>query len=79
MKWQTIATAPKDGTEIDVWCVDERCAPSTGRRYTEVRWREGSWTWFDPRYDGDGGYIGLDNGVNVIVTHWMPPPAPPRS
>jgi hypothetical protein len=74
--WQPIETAPKDGTVIDVWVNDNRSSTPTGRRYTGVRWDYG-WRWFDPYYDGRGSYVGIDNGVNVLVTHWMPLPTPP--
>jgi hypothetical protein len=73
--WQPISTAPKDGTAIDVWQIVGW--NGGGYRLTNAKWNDNAWRWFDPHYAGGGGYIGLDNGVNVFVTHWMPLPAPP--
>jgi hypothetical protein len=75
--WQPIETAPKDGTEIDVWVLDARRAIPTGRRYTNAKWHGYGWQWFDPYYGDVGAYVGLDNGVNVRVTHWMSAPTAP--
>jgi len=76
-EWQPIDTAPKDGTEIDVWVVDSRAKQTSGCRYENVRWSDGGWKWFDRYYNVSGGYVGIDNGVNVIASHWMPLPKPP--
>jgi hypothetical protein len=78
--WQPIETAPKDGTEIDVWCGGE-----FPRRVTCASWREPTESeWWS--HGGDTidtpdacwhdcfGPLGKDN----TPTHWMPLPAPPE-
>ena len=73
-EWREIATAPKDGTIIDVWLGDASdediefyCAPGT-RRSAGWHFRQGR---FRP-------YMGLSLPVvTVRPTHWMHLPAPP--
>ncbi len=69
--WQPIETAPKDGTEVDLFL-------TTGRE-PDCFWKDGGWT----RTVKDGDYMGED-GVqieypkcNIVATHWMPLPSPP--
>lgn len=59
--WQTIGTAPKDGTAVDLW----RGANSS--RLTDAYWRDGKWWWKHYRYDE----------AEDQITHWMPLPSPP--
>lgn len=68
--WQPIATAPRDGTEIDLW------VPGVPIGHGPARipdcWFSGSRWW---RYDKDG-----DDQCRSHVrrpSHWMPPPPPP--
>lgn len=70
-EWLPIESAPKDGTEIDVW----RTEPPHpgGMRFINVSWRDGSWKWY---YDRDQEFIDLHDG-DWVVTHWMPSPPPP--
>jgi len=77
--WQPIATAPKDGTKMDLWM------PS-GHRVTNCYWgrpehscgeNEG---YCDSHPDHDGWVDGEDfmNGYTTQEpTHWMPIPKPP--
>lgn len=72
MDWQPIATAPKDGTRIDLWV--------GGERHTDCAWYKGNaWHpedgWYDPAYEyGDGWFLDDDE----FPSHWMPFPAPPQ-
>lgn len=75
--WQSIETAPKDGTLIDVWLgnaeksdVELYCAQGDGKRSTGWYWSNGK---FRP-------HMGLRNMMACFVcpTHWMPVPAPPE-
>lgn len=64
--WTPIQSAPKDGTEIDVWTT------SYGR-VTNAKWHKGHWcAW---------GYAEFDNNtwgrLNTVLTHWMPVPHDP--
>ena len=64
MEWQPIETAPKDGTEILLFC--DGPFKDIGLCY----WRDDhvmtGWTW------------GLEQPFN-FATHWMPLPAPPSN
>lgn len=60
-EWQPIETAPKDGTEIDVW-------DKWGFRIPCVRW-EVTFLWWA---QDDGPCVTDDE-----LSHWMPLPAPP--
>ena len=64
-QWQSIETAPKDGTVIDVW-VD------IGVRICDVMWRGGEWVTYDSEY----GYMDVE-GARIIL-YWMEQPAPPK-
>ena len=63
-EWQSIDTAPRDGTEIDIFTVH-------GDRITNA--------WFDPDeeyYPWKSGYY--MPRAEEEVTHWMPLPPPPN-
>jgi hypothetical protein len=75
MNWQTIDTAPKDGTQFLVW------SSGTGRWPRIARWCE-----FTDKSQGlatpgglrNGfGWIGLDHPELGEPSHWMPLPDPP--
>jgi hypothetical protein len=71
--WQPIETAPKDGTEIDVW-VDIPASPSTfgwpdSFRLMEAYCKDGTWLY---RVHGKERLIDP-----AYITHWRPlPPIP---
>lgn len=69
MSWQPIETAPKDGTEIDLW------SPVIGR-LENAKWGVKRQAWMDWGVDGFGG-VGWC-AVGYKVTHWMPLPNPPK-
>lgn len=69
MTWQPIETAPKTGTEVDLW--DEMFQ----QRLTDC--------FFDPkrgwrRYGLDDWGIHGETSVKGHITHWMPKPPPPK-
>lgn len=69
--WQPIETAPKDGTEVDLWGGSD--AGERAARAPDCQWRRGGW------YSrGDKGWESLA-GISWAPTHWMPRPAPPAS
>lgn len=68
--WQTIDTAPKDGSVVDLWCATERVA-------------DASWSY--PELDGEWSCkewcILRNNFLQPVMfepTHWMPIPEPPK-
>jgi hypothetical protein len=66
-EWRPIATAPKDGTRVDLW--------RQGHRVTDAFWDEGEeWWCIDSRYS-DGEPCPL--AVSPEPTHWQSLPAPP--
>lgn len=68
--WQDISTAPKDGTEIDVWL------NGMGFRQTNISWREpdeDEQPWQDNREPA----FRDNTGYRVKFTHWQPLPLPP--
>ncbi len=74
--WQSIETAPRDGTRIDVWIA------ATSERVTDVFWghsaddyNRAQMSWVFTHIYGD--YTGMDFGVGGVVTHWMLRPGPP--
>ena len=76
-QWQPIETAPKDGTNIDIWIGRER--------RTDVRWRMSQdspnrvW-WCELAFDDWKDrwiWSNLAQEFSVSPTHWMPMPSPP--
>jgi len=65
--WQPISTAPKDGTEIDVWIGSERVV--------DVFWSHKRNAWCRSEYEQNFGYV--DYTIQP-PTHWMPIPSPPQ-
>ncbi|WP_396660643.1 DUF551 domain-containing protein [Methylobacterium bullatum] len=71
--WEPIETAPKDGTEVDLWAVKDH-GRSAGRR-TNCHWGRPV---FGAEYFGNPGWRGLENQYSSETpTHWRPLPAPP--
>ena len=64
MRWQPIETAPKDGTEVLMFCafVDEMVT---------ALWSYNNWSLVQCGVYADDSYLFSD------PTHWMPLPAPP--
>ena len=66
-EWQPIETAPKDGTDIDLWL--------HGFRVADCYWDKVAGEWCD----SDGDRL-TENVVDYGQgpTHWMPHPEPPK-
>jgi hypothetical protein len=74
--WQTIETAPKDGSNLDLWCRREHCHGHVDY----VRICNASW---GDMVDFVGniyqGWQGIQSPYHTLIpTHWMPLPTPPK-
>lgn len=71
--WQPIETAPRDGTEIDLWTRDEDGFPG---RIPDGAWRtrDGLTGWYAR---SERGWMRIEEFA-YEPTHWMPLPAPPE-
>lgn len=77
MKWQTIESAPKDGTWI--------LGVNNRKNQAIIIWSERAhWPgprigpgWIHPFSDGSASMF-WNGGCGSIPTHWMPLPEPPR-
>jgi hypothetical protein len=70
MSWQPIETAPKDGTEIDLWYPDLGRQPAAHWDTTGLGF---GWCW--PNWNE--GRLETVIRPNIAPTHWMPIPEPP--
>lgn len=76
-EWQSIATAPKDGTRIlSCW--------ADGGEHTIIEWFEYSGAVFEAGYEGSWfqrvSGLGSDGGYeDAAFSHWMHLPAPPAA
>jgi hypothetical protein len=68
MAWHKIDSAPKDGSNFDVWC------ENTQTRHVDCAYAKMNW---GPQINPRGGLGRFIYGERP--SHWMPPPAPPRS
>lgn len=66
MTWQPIATAPKDGTLVDLW------APESGR-HADAFWSTERGAWMAQGYDYNGDWGVLPEPPIA----WQPLPKPP--
>lgn len=72
-KWQSIETAPTDGTAVDLWVVDHIAGLEW--REPEAVFRDGCWwTLSDEGEMESVGFAGIQE-----PSHWMPVPKPPKS
>lgn len=85
MEWQSINTAPRDGTEILVYCegLNDFQRVLSGdiviAAWNTTQFRGGAW-YSDSEssmegYESTGDYVVHDP---ICPTHWMPLPDPPR-
>lgn len=66
--WRPIESAPKDGTEIDIW--DDVLK----RRRPDCHWHCGKWLrWASNSIDDEPRWIPVPG-----ATHWQPLPPPPK-
>lgn len=72
--WQPISTAPKDGTEVDLW--GKQWVPGGQfiyKRFPGYRWVTSPPHWTAYPRENSRSLSGWE------ATHWMLPPAPPPS
>lgn len=72
-KWRPIDTAPKDGTEFDVWAVNDE---GQSRRICEVSWGPVA-DWTGKEWDDWIGMRPSLHHARFEPTHWQPLPIPP--
>lgn len=78
--WQAIDTAPKDGTDIDLWCRSYRTTDARWALRKDWHRRPLGEGWCvahpEPPFTQDGEeYFGFP--ISNEPTHWMPLPSPP--
>lgn len=69
--WQSIETAPKDGTRVDLWIAPPGLSTGAGRE-PDCWWSAGKWWKYDEAFGDDQCRSQIWN-----ATHWQPLPAPP--
>jgi hypothetical protein len=84
-EWKPIETAPRDGTEILLFCPGlgswqrvlsgEVVVGAWKEHLFSQGWYSDSSSSMDGGYESTGDYIVHDP---VVATHWMPLPEPPR-
>lgn len=76
--WQPIETAPKDGTEILVWCKSGGVARVRWNSYRHdgMDWQD--WEMRADRWHAAHDPVG-DQLYATVASHWMPLPSPPSS
>lgn len=67
--WRSIESAPKDGTEVDLWVV---WPDSGGTRFTDCHFQPGQDDWWL------GQFWLSQYANNPQPTHWMPLPPGPK-
>lgn len=72
MEWETIETAPKDGTAFIGWDGKRPFLCRAGKHYVKYPHEVGGPTFRDV-WNGDY----YDSIMTVNPTHWMPLPTPP--
>lgn len=80
-EWQDIASAPKDGSEVDLWTVNGR---GDGLRVVDAYWNGARW--IDPIGDhGDPAPVEIapnpqrPQAYSCRATHWMRAPGAPTA
>lgn len=74
MTWQPIETAPKDGTKVDLWCINHLHYAKAGQRVCNVDWGRVTDWMGNERDDWRHGH-----GEDLQPTHWQPLPPPPEA
>lgn len=75
LTWRSMATAPRDGTPINVWLGDAQKADAEFYCVPGTRFSAG-WQWVNGKFRPIGGLPGIP--VFVQPTRWMPIPGAPR-
>lgn len=79
--WRPIATAPKDGTLIDLWCGDGRAADCKWGSYYRADAEHpkpvtfAGWVYY---HEAWGEWVEINHEHPETITHWMPLPDSPQ-
>lgn len=83
-----IASAPKDGSEIQLWSYYRtryslmHNRPGSWKHHAVARWSTyiGKWLVYDPREQDWFSFDEMDNKYDLIkITHWAPKPRNPKT
>lgn len=84
-EWRPIETAPKDGTEIILFCPRGDGTPGKTYRLTSGSWFIPPTCTYTPDpeedFDEPPSWLSWDGGFSentMMPTHWMPLPEPPK-
>lgn len=72
-EWQPIESAPKDGTDVDLWVSFYHSKKLDGYRVPNAYFKDGRW-----HYDFCDEDYELDT-TDCTITHWKPVTKPPQS
>ena len=72
MSWQPIATAPRDGTPVLLFCPDATEPSTIIAAFWEFENDPDPPTWYEFWND-------VAPALDVVPTHWQPLPAPPEA
>ena len=71
VEWQPIETAPRDGTPLDLWCVDQY--DNCSNRILDMSWSDGQWQ------DNEGDTLGDYDLPDNAPRFWRLSPNPPEA
>lgn len=66
-EWQPIESAPRDGTEIQLW--------AKGEWFPNAHWCRSKLGWYEEYWDAH--WCSYSESGIYNATHWMPLPTPP--
>lgn len=68
-EWRPIVEAPRDGTQLDLWCVRLTQRTMTGYRVVNAMWIQGKWQFMEDHQLED--VEAWDVSRRIVATHYM--------